>query len=72
MNYKSNSIKNKHIKSRAPYIPKSKLTDNPTVTPCKLEWILEMIQSNPKITSTEINKRTGLRATANYYNTLRK
>lgn len=67
MNYKSNSIKNKHIKSRAPYIPKSKLTDNPTVTPGKLEWIKELIANEPNITATKLNKLTGTRATEQYY-----
>ena len=63
--------KNSKTKSRPDYIPKSPLTDTPTVTESKLEWIREILAKEPHIKSGELNKRTGLRATAKYYNGLR-
>lgn len=69
-----NEIKyrNSKTKSRPDYIPKSPLTDTPTVTESKLEWIREILTKEPHIKAGELNKRTGLRATAKYYNQLRK
>ncbi|EBS3911351.1 hypothetical protein DPD20_19845 [Salmonella enterica subsp. enterica serovar Tilene] len=59
-------------KSRPDYIPQSPLTDTPQVTPSKLEWIREILTKEPQIKAGELNKRTGLRATARFYNNLRK